>query len=570
MKHTIFVLILLLIIYSPLIAQPLQSLDEYEMHTYNLEFAGSLYNYWIRTLDISLAGTYAYSATHEAGLIVIDLSNPEVPMEVACVDSLEWGKTLVSGEFLYYKNWDVFYVFDITTPDSLFLLGSHESEDVILDFALRGNSVILSTRSGLTVLRVPESGIPYETDEYYFEDGFWDVEVYENYAYVCDNNDFKIIDLFNIEEIGSLNYGTNYIKIIDNYMFIKQRTSFAIMYLTAPENPERNGTLSTISYPEGITFSSGHAYAISGYRHLEVAECTDISRPVRINTLQTVRDSRDICSNDSLVIVAGEGLDILDITNPSEPERISQIYDPGKVEGVAVSGDYAFLACGKEGLKVVSIYNRQRPAEVAAVDIDGYLVKIKVIDDIAYAADSSGIWFIDIANPLEPTIIDSFIPEGFFPQFELDGDYLYYVNSIEPCLRIVDISDLSEPAEIGSYHRRRGVRDFLVSENTIYIIADSLDIVDITDPTDPQQIVSYDIEGTNLDKDGNLLCVSDFYSEPGLHHFINILYFLDISNLEDINQISRAIHQAGSTGDMEIVDDYLYITYRGISSPESS
>ncbi|MDI6756244.1 MAG: hypothetical protein QME78_17875 [Thermodesulfobacteriota bacterium] len=63
-------------------------------------------------------------------------------------------------------------------------------------------------------------------------------------------------------------------------------------------------------------------------------------------------------------------------------------YDtPGYAYGVAVSGNYAYVADGGSGLRIINISDPATPTEAGFYDTPGYAMGVAVSGDYAYVAD---------------------------------------------------------------------------------------------------------------------------------------------------------------------------------------
>lgn len=92
---------------------------------------------------------------------------------------------------------------------------------------------------------------------------------------------------------------------------------------------------------------------------------------------------------------------IVDVKNPEEPVArgllaVASAYD------IQVSGNYAYLATGGNGLKIVGVSNPEKPALVGAHDTPFIASVVAVEDDIAYIGDWNGLQVFDVSNPEEP------------------------------------------------------------------------------------------------------------------------------------------------------------------------
>src|SRR5207247_335827 len=71
--------------------------------------------------------------------------------------------------------------------------------------------------------------------------------------------------------------------------------------------------------------------------------------------------------------------------------------------GIAVSGDYAYLAACRRGLRVVNISNPKEPKEVGGCRIQGDAKDVVVAGGYAFvAAQEGGLRVFDLARPASP------------------------------------------------------------------------------------------------------------------------------------------------------------------------
>jgi len=112
-------------------------------------------------------------------------------------------------------------------------------------------------------------------------------------------------------------------------------------------------------------------------------------------------DAVDAAGNYAYV---GQGQDllILDITNPSSPVLMSMIMTKRLVGDIEISGNYACVANGDNGLSIIDISNPSSPT------IKGYYAGsaryVSVSGNYAYVADLNGLMIIDISNSSSPVL----------------------------------------------------------------------------------------------------------------------------------------------------------------------
>jgi hypothetical protein len=113
------------------------------------------------------------------------------------------------------------------------------------------------------------------------------------------------------------------------------------------------------------------------------------------------------------------------------PSALSFVSIPGFANGVAVSGDYVYVAAGASGLQVVALdANRTNPQIVSSLSLPGNANAITLAGNIAYiAGGSAGLHVIDITNPLTPHLLGSFNTGANALGVKVTGTTAFVANS---------------------------------------------------------------------------------------------------------------------------------------------
>ncbi len=120
----------------------------------------------------------------------------------------------------------------------------------------------------------------------------------------------------------------------------------------------------------------------------------------------------------------------------------------------------------------------------------------------------------------------------------ISDNYAYVCDALDNSpggLVIVDISDPTNPIQIGSYFDSGSPHEVTVRDNIAYVadFTDGLEILNVSDPSNPVEIGSYTIENmytTSIKVFGDYAYVGD------IHHG---LFKLDINNLSDPVEVGR-------------------------------
>jgi hypothetical protein len=179
-------------------------------------------------------------------------------------------------------------------------------------------------------------------------------------------------------------------------------------------------------------------------------------------------------------------------------ELVSSIYDYWEgAYDVEVSGDYAYIATGATGFRILDISDINNPEEVANIILSVSLYDIDISGNYAYVAygnynsnqgSDGGLKVIDISDPSFPVVIESFNTDYGATSVVLDGIYAY-LSGPSLYFTIIDISNPEHIEEVGIEFDDGTI--FSVSGNYAYMTADDnliFKVIDISDPTNPTEI----------------------------------------------------------------------------------
>lgn len=192
----------------------------------------------------------------------------------------------------------------------------------------------------------------------------------------------------------------------------------------------------------------------------------------------------------ALIADASRLLRVVDVTDPAHPQLTSTYNGNGVGLDVAALGQYAFVAAGYDGLRVLDIsYNP--PVEVAVYATLWPVRGITIAGTRAYLAnDMAGLQVLDISNPTCPRFLGRYDTPGYAASVAVSGT-LAYVADEGAGLRIIDVSNPITPTEIGAYLPPGGLaNDVVLSGSLAYVVGYGLHVVDVSDPQHPQTVRS--------------------------------------------------------------------------------
>jgi len=191
------------------------------------------------------------------------------------------------------------------------------------------------------------------------------------------------------------------------------------------------------------------------------------------------------------------GLRVVDISDPTSPALIATCNTPGASYGIAISGDYAYVADGSSGLQVISIVDPGAPTVVGSVDTPGGAYGVAISGDYACVADGSfGLHVIGVSNPASPTLMGSYDTPGSARGVVVSGDYAFVADYSFGFL-VIDVSDPGLPADAGGCDTPGLACGLAVSGDYAYVADGSsgIQIIDISLPVAPHLVASYDTPG---------------------------------------------------------------------------
>ena len=252
-----------------------------------------------------------------------------------------------------------------------------------------------------------------------------------------------------------------------------------------------------------------YAYVADGNDGLEIIDISDPSAPIEIGQFDVGYSSyHNLFILDNYAYVGdGYDLEIIDISNPSIPKEFIRFYCHGPVHDVYVSGNYAYVARNYMGLEIIDISNLSFPIAVSQFDDGGCSEGVYISGNYAYVADSSdGLEIFDISEPSNPSKVGQFYDFGSATDVYISGKYAYVADSSDG-LEIIDISKPSTPSKVGQYKDGGYAVGVYVSGNYAYVAdsGDGLEIIDISDPSTPTELgqfndggFAYNVYGSDL------------------------------------------------------------------------
>lgn len=525
-----------------------------------IEFVSS--SLWSGISDIEIAGNYAFLAMYN-GLVIFDISDPENPVEVGKLFCKGEGTGVaVDGAYAYLADGSGgLRIIDISNRTQPVAVGIYDNPSAVNEVCVSGNYAYTVTEGeGIVILDVANKSNPAFLGSHQVNDvRYYDIVLRDTIAYIACPDNFGVFR-YNISDPGNPRYESHYnisggfsrLTIAnDDYLIANNLGLHLYIFdISDPSDWDLVSTITGTGYDiRDVVYTSGYLLISTANQsaRIEVHDFSDPSSPVFVNHyFHPDNFSLAWMANygDNLVVATSIGILTLNINTAMQPVLIgSWDYDNnnGYSEDLLVDGDYVYVADGEDGLQIVNISDPSNPVGIGNYNSTGYSWGIAKSGNYVYLADGpGGTPIIDVSDPTDPQFVSS-CPGGYdFQDVAISGNYAYLANTTYG-LVIYNISGPSNPVFTGHYDTPGSAWDVLVSGNYAYI-ADALSgvqIINISNPASPTLAGSYDTPGTafGLALENNHLYVAD---ESGL-------IILDVSNPSDPSLLGQR-SQSGSHG----------------------
>lgn len=308
---------------------------------------------------VKVAGSTAYAATGAAGLRILDVSNPSAVTEIGYYDAFPgWPAAIAAGgqrAFLQMGDGSV-QVLDLSAPPAATPMGSLPPTPggVLRSLTLSGNLLLASEDGdGLRLADVSDPWAPVVLGQYAPGHSVLHAATEGSYAY-----------------LASRRWGLDVVDISD------PSAPFSVGRYNG-DPPEGRVRWTAISWP--------YAYLADG----------------------------------------SGGLRVLDVRDSGNPQEVGAAATPDVAYRVAAMDGYALVACGPAGLRIFDVRDPAAPVEVAAYP-SGWSGAVDVSGSVAAVQDGGIVRLLDLSTPSSPVLLASVSPSiGGAGMPVLEGDSLW-------------------------------------------------------------------------------------------------------------------------------------------------
>ena len=280
--------------------------------------------------DVAISGHFAYVGDGSAGLQIVDISNPALPIHEGEYepDGSVRGVT-VSGTYGFLVGDAIgLEIVNVSNPNNPIFLGGWRTDTVwyTRDVAISGEHAYVNYydpfTANLQILNISNPLLP---------------EVYGK----CDTSNYAY----------GIAVSNNYAYIADGYVGLQ------IVNISDPCFPVRVGGYDTNGTANAISLLGNYAYVADGYAGLQIINISNPVAPIYVGGYDTTGYAYDVyvLGNYAYVADGDSGFQIINISNPALPVLVGGYNTSGRARSVIIVSSYAYIADGDDGLVILKV-----------------------------------------------------------------------------------------------------------------------------------------------------------------------------------------------------------------------
>ena len=291
-----------------------------------------------------------------------------------------------------------------------------------------------------------------------------------SFFFFCSFSFAQNYDLY----IGSLNTAgdTWDVDISGSYVYVADGYYVRIVDISDVSNPTEVGSYAVGDAAQGVFVSGNYLYVADSNAGLKILDISDKTNPTLVDSIYFMKSGTAswqnnywsvIVSGNYAYVAAYKFFYIFDVSDPSNITHTGGTYSCGNCYHFDLEGNYAYIASGSGGLKIVDVSDPTNPTQVAVHDdyTDGCCVGIEDVEvngNYAYATrydNATGnnhdrLYIYDVSDPTSPSLLsyadyslnydDTHAPDGI----AFDGTYVY--SSLWGVIQVHDVSNVNSPS----------------------------------------------------------------------------------------------------------------------------
>lgn len=470
--------------------------------------------------DIEIRDAIAYIAASDAGLLLVDVSDPTSPALIGRVDTPHTALqvAVVTDIALVADHNGGLRLVDIADPRAPHELSSLDLEGTALELAVTGDTAYVWAKYQIEIIDFSRPLEPTVIGSFLPDTIAHDITIHQSLAYIATYHEgLKIFDVREPREpvfLGEYNpyYSTfSAVVVHDDQVFLGEMDGIDFsgdiglnaVEVSDPTNPIGTSFLSIGHHGNSIGSLTVHGDLLlaavegDGLRAYETNSGNHLSE---VGSYDVPGMGNQLALADTILYLGskgeyGDGVRAFDIAHPSQPVFLGATDDlqpATAIADLAAADDTLYLVVDdfhRDGpVMTVDITDPTSPS--GAADTGFEAAALDVSNGFLFAVEPRTLQVFDLSEPLAPVLIGSAPVPGECEDIDVDGDLAFVVSEIEygdpGGLYIYDVNDKANPTLIGSLELFAFPK-FVAVQDSIAYVADRgrLSIVDVSIPSHP-------------------------------------------------------------------------------------
>lgn len=346
------------------------------------------------TKGMALSGTTVFIARGSGGLIALDVSAPVSPVVRSTLNSnfrpvdiaVAGGKihTAIDGGFSYSVTpLPVLTVMDVSDQRHPQRQGTAMANYGVNQIIMNGSTVYAAAGRGLTSFSVLDPDTPIEASAVQpgrdaYSIGYVNGHIAVGGKAGSGGGDAGLLSLYTMAgfQTGTpvstleltVGWGLTYaLAVHGNTVFaLVAENGLKCIDCSVPQTPRLLGIAPFPGTPMSAAVSADGRFVYVAYLSggLQVFDCADLSQPTPFTSY--VRNGQTggnaVAVSGNLVFYAdGNGVNVLDCTDPAHPKLVGFYDTPGRANAIRVSGNVIYVADGDGGLQILELGDLSKP-----------------------------------------------------------------------------------------------------------------------------------------------------------------------------------------------------------------
>jgi hypothetical protein len=257
-----------------------------------------------------------------------------------------------------------------------------------------------------------------------------------------------------------------------------------------------------------IVVDSSYAYCVA-WHGLLVVDVRDSTLPVLVGQAFLENGPATALVVDgpfAYVAVASAGVDVLDVSDPTDPLRVATVQTPSAAYGLAVSGSYLYVAFGRysgeSGVSIIDVSDPFTAAVVSTVPTPTEALKVAVRDGLAFVVDGDLV-VVDVSQPAAPVVVAVYETPGYALDVACASNVAYIADhdiiipAVKSRLLAIDVAVPSTPILLDSLDVTESASCVTVANERAFLGngSNGMLLVDIADSSNLSPVGQYAASG---------------------------------------------------------------------------